>query len=107
METDEAPSDAAPPSTNETDVNMQDAKATADALDAENGVPESGDKPVQMETDTKVSNLLLPSYVGSPSVICWLIMSYLLFLLDFSFWAGRQMALYIVWTKKDEGFNVL
>ncbi|ONI15959.1 hypothetical protein PRUPE_3G071300 [Prunus persica] len=53
METDEAPSDAAPPSTNETDVNMQDAKATADALDAENGVPESGDKPVQMETDTK------------------------------------------------------
>ncbi|VVA32734.1 PREDICTED: heat shock [Prunus dulcis] len=53
METDEAPSDAAPPSTNETDVNMQDAKGTADALDAENGVPESGDKPVQMETDTK------------------------------------------------------
>ncbi|CAL9010175.1 unnamed protein product [Prunus brigantina] len=53
METDEAPSDAAPPSTNETDVNMQDAKGTADASGAENGVPESGDKPVQMETDTK------------------------------------------------------
>ncbi|KAL6285760.1 hypothetical protein ACE6H2_010150 [Prunus campanulata] len=53
METDEAPSDAVPPSTNETDVNMQDAKGTADASGAENGVPESGDKPVQMETDTK------------------------------------------------------
>ncbi|PQQ07871.1 heat shock 70 kDa protein 15-like [Prunus yedoensis var. nudiflora] len=32
---------------------MQDAKGTADASGAENGVPESGDKPVQMETDTK------------------------------------------------------
>ncbi|KAJ4718159.1 putative Heat shock 70 kDa protein [Melia azedarach] len=51
METDEAPSDAAPPSSNETDVNMQDAKGTADAPGAENGVPESGDKPVQMETE--------------------------------------------------------
>lgn len=51
METDEAPSDAAPPSSNETDVNMQDAKGTADAPGGENGVPESGDKPTQMETD--------------------------------------------------------
>lgn len=51
METDEAPSDAAPPSSSETDVNMQDAKGTADAPGTENGVPESGDKPTQMETD--------------------------------------------------------
>ncbi|KDO51189.1 hypothetical protein CISIN_1g003056mg [Citrus sinensis] len=57
METDEVPSDAAPPSSSETDVNMQDAKGTADAQGttdapgAENGVPESGDKPTQMETD--------------------------------------------------------
>ncbi|CAL5439826.1 unnamed protein product [Camellia sinensis] len=51
MDTDEAPSDAAP-SASETDVNMQDAKA--DAPRAENGVPESGDNPVQMETDAKV-----------------------------------------------------
>lgn len=55
METDEIPSDAAAPCANETDVNMQDAKGTADAEGVENGVPESGDKPVQMETDTKVS----------------------------------------------------
>lgn len=55
METDEAPADAAaPPSSNDIDVNMQDAKATADTPGAENGIPETGDKPVQMETDTKV-----------------------------------------------------
>ncbi|TKY48147.1 Heat shock 70 kDa protein 15 [Spatholobus suberectus] len=57
METDEAPADAAaPPSTNDNDVNMQDAnaKATTDAPGAENGIPETGDKPVQMDTDTKV-----------------------------------------------------
>ena len=54
METDEASNDAVPPSSNETDENMQDAKGTADPSGAENGVPESGDKPVQMETDTKV-----------------------------------------------------
>ncbi|GLU22182.1 hypothetical protein SLE2022_382750 [Rubroshorea leprosula] len=54
METDEAPSDAAPPSTNEGDVNMQDAKPAADAPGIENGVPESDEKPVQMETDSKV-----------------------------------------------------
>ncbi|GMN37251.1 hypothetical protein TIFTF001_006651 [Ficus carica] len=53
METDEASSDATPSST-DADVNMQDAKGPADAPAAENGVPESGDKPVQMETDTKV-----------------------------------------------------
>ncbi|CAI9753811.1 unnamed protein product [Fraxinus pennsylvanica] len=52
METNEAPGDSLPPSAPETDVNIQDAKA--DAPGAENGVPESGDKPVQMETDTKV-----------------------------------------------------
>ena len=46
METDEAPSDTTAPSANETDVNMQDAKGTADAAGVENAVPESGDKPV-------------------------------------------------------------
>lgn len=54
MDTDEAPNNAAPQGSNETDVNMQDAKGTADAPGVENGVPESGDKPVQMEADTKV-----------------------------------------------------
>ncbi|XP_040864462.1 heat shock 70 kDa protein 14 isoform X1 [Glycine max] len=60
METDEAPADAAAaaatPSTNDNDVSMQDAntKATANAPGAENGTPEAGDKPVQMDTDTKV-----------------------------------------------------
>ncbi|EEF34206.1 heat shock 70 kDa protein 15 [Ricinus communis] len=53
METDETSTDAAPPNSSEADVNMQDAK-TAEASGAENGVPESGDKPAQMETDTKV-----------------------------------------------------
>lgn len=53
METDEVPSDTAPPSSTETDVNMQDTKGAADASGAENGVPDSGDKPVQMETDSK------------------------------------------------------
>lgn len=56
METDEAPSDAVPPSSSETDVNMQETKGTADAPGSENGVPESGDKPVQMETDNKVNS---------------------------------------------------
>ncbi|KAA8540425.1 hypothetical protein F0562_024656 [Nyssa sinensis] len=54
MDADEAPSEASPPGPAETDVNMQDAKGATDASGAENGVPESGDKPVQMETDTKV-----------------------------------------------------
>lgn len=53
METDEALNDAVPPSSNETDANMQDAKA-ADAPGAENSNFETGDKPVQMETDNKV-----------------------------------------------------
>ncbi|XP_070672534.1 heat shock 70 kDa protein 15 [Malus domestica] len=51
--TNEAPIHVAPPSTNETDVNMQDAMDTANAPGAKNGVPESGDKHVQMETDAK------------------------------------------------------
>lgn len=54
METDEAPADGAPPSSDETDVNMQDAKASADAPGSENGVPESGEKTAEMETDAKV-----------------------------------------------------
>ncbi|CAN0878272.1 Heat shock 70 kDa protein 14 [Linum grandiflorum] len=48
MDTDENPSDAVPPSGNEADVNPQ-----GDATGAENGVPESGEKPTQMETDSK------------------------------------------------------
>lgn len=56
METDEAPADsAAPPSSNENDVNMQDAKGNTVA-GAENGSVESGDQSVQMETDSKVSS---------------------------------------------------
>ncbi|PON35160.1 Heat shock protein 70 family [Trema orientale] len=54
METDEASSDAVPSASTEADVNMQDAKGTTDTSGAENGVPESGDNPVQMETDNKV-----------------------------------------------------
>ncbi|XAR50623.1 hypothetical protein NMG60_11004992 [Bertholletia excelsa] len=54
MDTDEAPTNAAPPSSAETDVNMQDAKGPADTPGVDNGVPESADKPVQMETDSKV-----------------------------------------------------
>ncbi|XP_047157901.1 heat shock 70 kDa protein 15-like [Vigna umbellata] len=56
METDEPAAGAAtPPSTNYNDVNMQDANAnaTADVPGAENGTSEAGDKPVQMDTDTK------------------------------------------------------
>ncbi|KAH7547302.1 hypothetical protein FEM48_Zijuj01G0295300 [Ziziphus jujuba var. spinosa] len=53
METDETPNDAIPPSSSESDVNMQEAKGTTDAPGAENGVPESGDKPVRVETDNK------------------------------------------------------
>ncbi|XP_028756072.1 heat shock 70 kDa protein 15-like [Neltuma alba] len=55
MDTDEAPTDAAapPPCSNDTDVNMQDAKATSETSGVENGIPDTADKPVQMETDTK------------------------------------------------------
>ncbi|XP_073140139.1 heat shock 70 kDa protein 14-like isoform X1 [Henckelia pumila] len=52
METDEVHTDPATPSIADTDVNMQDAKT--DAPEAENGVPETGDKFSQMETDKKV-----------------------------------------------------
>lgn len=51
MDTDEAPSAAAPAS--ETDVNMQDAKNAATAPGSENNAQE-GDLPAQMETDAKV-----------------------------------------------------
>ncbi|XP_030464635.1 heat shock 70 kDa protein 15-like [Syzygium oleosum] len=53
MDTDETPSDTAPPASAEADVNMQDAKSAADAPGVENGVPETGEKAVQMETDIK------------------------------------------------------
>lgn len=51
MDTDETPSDSAPSAT-EADINMQDAKF--DTPGAENGVPDSKDNPIQMETDAKV-----------------------------------------------------
>ncbi|KAI9076314.1 hypothetical protein K1719_041739 [Acacia pycnantha] len=63
MDTDEVPAEAAaaaaeasaaPSSSNDADADMQDAKATADAPGLENGNAETGDKPVQMETDTKI-----------------------------------------------------
>lgn len=87
MDTDEQ-AGAAAPTSGEADVNMQDAKGTADsdASGVENGLPESGDKPVQMETDTKVSCcfklqvfILLTIYVGGLFTIpknilqCWLL----------------------------------
>ncbi|XP_052158244.1 heat shock 70 kDa protein 15-like [Oryza glaberrima] len=52
METDDAPNEAA----SGTDVNMQEAKAPADAAadGAENGAPNSEEKSVPMETDAKV-----------------------------------------------------
>lgn len=55
METDEAPSESA----SGTDVNMQEAKASADAAGegAENGAPNSEEKSVPMETDAKVEPL--------------------------------------------------
>ena len=58
MDTDEASSNAAPIATTESDANMQDAKGATDVPGAENGAPESGEKPVQMETDVKVSSNL-------------------------------------------------
>lgn len=54
MDTEDVHTDPATYSTPETDVNMQDSKTVAP--EAENGVPESGDKPAQMETDKKVSS---------------------------------------------------
>lgn len=63
MDTDEAPSDAAPPSSSEADVNMWDAKGTADASGVENCVSESRDKPTQMETETKVSSLNMYNWI--------------------------------------------
>ncbi|RWW67625.1 hypothetical protein BHE74_00024914 [Ensete ventricosum] len=56
MDTDEAVNEA---SKTETDVNMEDAKSASNssAGGVDNGVPESNDKPVEMETDSKVCNL--------------------------------------------------
>lgn len=52
MDTDEAPADAAaPPTSNDADVNIQDAKASANTPGVENAVPETGDKPVQTDID--------------------------------------------------------
>uniref|UniRef100_A0A7N0ZW23 Uncharacterized protein n=1 Tax=Kalanchoe fedtschenkoi TaxID=63787 RepID=A0A7N0ZW23_KALFE len=52
MDTDEVPAEAAASTTN-SDVNMDETKSAAHPS-AENGVPESAEKPVQMETDSKV-----------------------------------------------------
>ena len=55
MDNDEVSADtAAPPSSNDADVSMQDAKETAEATGVENGDAETGDKAAQMDTDTKV-----------------------------------------------------
>eukprot|EP00262_Sarcandra_glabra_P020685 TRINITY_DN837_c0_g1_i1.p1 TRINITY_DN837_c0_g1~~TRINITY_DN837_c0_g1_i1.p1 ORF type:complete len:849 (+),score=222.13 TRINITY_DN837_c0_g1_i1:299-2845(+) len=56
MDTDEVKSDTASAGTGENYINMQDDKGTGDASGGgvDNGVPDSGDKPVQMETDVKV-----------------------------------------------------
>ncbi|GAB4850195.1 hypothetical protein Ancab_029489 [Ancistrocladus abbreviatus] len=54
MDTGEVPSDATPAGPAESDVNMLDAKGTTDGPGVENGVPESAEKLVRMETDTKV-----------------------------------------------------
>ncbi|CAL9091816.1 unnamed protein product [Musa textilis] len=53
MDADEAVNEA---SKTETDVNMEDAKSSSNssASGVDNGVPESNDKPVEMETDNKV-----------------------------------------------------
>ncbi|KAK4761095.1 hypothetical protein SAY87_005988 [Trapa incisa] len=55
METDEQ-AEVSPPTSGEADVNMQDAKGVADGdtFGVENGLSESADKPLQMETDTRV-----------------------------------------------------
>ncbi|KAF7135359.1 hypothetical protein RHSIM_Rhsim08G0221200 [Rhododendron simsii] len=67
MDTDETPSDSAPSAT-ETDINMQDAKF--DTPGSENGVPDSGDKPIHMETDAKAMVLLFPVGKMSEVTIC-------------------------------------
>ncbi|CAL9099766.1 unnamed protein product [Musa acuminata var. zebrina] len=53
MDTDEAVNEA---SKSETDLNMEDSKSASNssASGVDNGVPESNDKPVEMETDNKV-----------------------------------------------------
>ncbi|GMJ14233.1 heat shock protein 91 [Hibiscus trionum] len=54
LEEEEEVSVSKEPTKGDTDVNMQDPKGTADVATVENGISESGDKPVQMEMDTKV-----------------------------------------------------
>ncbi|RDX79265.1 Heat shock 70 kDa protein 15, partial [Mucuna pruriens] len=55
MDIDEAPADAAaPPTSNNTSANVQDAKASVDASRVENGIPGSQDKSLQTDTDAKV-----------------------------------------------------
>ncbi|CAL1400260.1 unnamed protein product [Linum trigynum] len=48
MDTDDAPSDSVPPSMSEADMNAQEGNAGV-----ENGASDAGDKPSQMETDSK------------------------------------------------------
>ncbi|CAK8574710.1 unnamed protein product [Lathyrus sativus] len=53
-ETTKVDTDAAAPPTsndNDADVNMQDAKPSADTPGVENGIPETGNKPAQMDVD--------------------------------------------------------
>ncbi|KAK7255342.1 hypothetical protein RIF29_28750 [Crotalaria pallida] len=54
MDTDEAPANSAvPPTSNDSDVNMQDAKASDVTPGVENGTSDGGDKHVQTDSDTK------------------------------------------------------
>ena len=58
MDIDEVPAEAAaPPSSNDTGANMENGKASIDASGVEDGIPESGGKPLQTDTDTKVSTV--------------------------------------------------
>lgn len=76
-ETDESTAEAPPVGTGETDVNMDDAKISGNASGpaAENGVPEVDDKPVQMETDTKVCDPAKWVVVVKPSTFPRLFMT--------------------------------
>lgn len=66
MDTDEAPSAAAPSSATESDVNMPDAKSAADAPGSENDA--QGDLPAQMETDAKVRINCVSTYAVKFSI---------------------------------------
>ncbi|KAL9251393.1 Heat shock 70 kDa protein 15-like protein [Drosera capensis] len=53
MDTDDVPGGAAPAGPAESDVNMADAKNSAEGAGVDNGVSDSTEEPVQMDTDVK------------------------------------------------------